>query len=107
MVGIRDKLKIEIVEHNNEVFPILIRDIGVNLKSEEDVALVRFDSYADLLVPLKVPADEIQTLDHLIESINNQCWILPAVYRGYITKIFWFKPPWAHQFQDGKYSLQV
>ena len=43
----------------------------------------------------------------MISSIGNQCWILPAVYRGYITKIFWFKPPWAHQFQDGKYQLQV
>ncbi|UJR10188.1 hypothetical protein I4U23_014403 [Adineta vaga] len=107
MVGIRDKLKIEIVEHNNEVLPILIRDIGINLKAGEDVALVRFDSYADLLVPKKVKADEIQTLDHLVDAINNQCWILPAVYRGYITKIFWFKPPWAHQFQDGKYQLQV
>ena len=40
-------------------------------------------------------------------SFNNQSWILPAVYRGYLTKIFWFKPPWAHQFQDGKYQLQV
>ncbi|CAF1530815.1 unnamed protein product [Adineta ricciae] len=107
MVGIRDKLKVEIVEHNNEVLPILIRDIGVNFKEGEDIALVRFDSYADLLTPKKVKADEIQTLDHLVEAINNQCWILPAVYRGYITKIFWFKPPWAHQFQDGKYQLQV
>ncbi len=42
-----------------------------------------------------------------ISSINNQCWILPAVYRGFIKKIFWFKPPWAHQFQDGLYQLQV
>ncbi|CAF1503628.1 unnamed protein product, partial [Didymodactylos carnosus] len=40
-------------------------------------------------------------------SINSHCWIFPAVYRGYVTKIFWFKPPWAHQFQDGKYELQV
>lgn len=87
MVGIRDKLKVEIVEHNNEVrkdvfrqrtlfiwrvffckvLPILIRDIGNNLKEGEDVALVRFDSYADLLTPKKVKADEIQTLDHLVE----------------------------------------
>ncbi|CAF3354506.1 unnamed protein product [Rotaria socialis] len=107
MVAIKEKLKIEIVEHNNEVLPILIRDIGVNLRSGEDVALVRFDSYADLLAPKDVKADEIGTLNHLVDSITNQSWILPAVYRGYITKIFWFKPPWAHQFQDGKYPLQV
>ncbi|CAF1441275.1 unnamed protein product [Rotaria sordida] len=107
MVAIKDKLKIEIVEHNNEVLPIIIRDIGVNFKSGEDIALFRFDSYADLLVPKDVQADEIETLNHLATSITNQSWILPAVYRGYITKIFWFKPPWAHQFQDGKYQLQV
>ena len=89
------------------------------------MALVRFDSFANLLVPKDVQADEIETLDNLLEyvqrnvlfvvsniirlssSINNECWILSAVYRGYITKIFWFKPPWAHQFQDGKYQIQV
>ena len=43
----------------------------------------------------------------VFSSIDNQCWILPAVYRGYITKIFWFKSPWAHQFQDGIYQLHV
>ena len=52
-----------------QVFPILIRDIGVNLKLGEDVALVRFDSYADLLVPKKIQADEIQTLDRLVEYV--------------------------------------
>ncbi len=82
MVGIKDKLKIEILEHNNEVrfdlmigyklfliqlLPILIRDIGVDLKSGEDVALIRFDSFADFLVPKDVQADEIETLNHLIE----------------------------------------
>ncbi|CAF2480843.1 unnamed protein product [Rotaria sp. Silwood2] len=107
MVIIKDKLKIKILENNNEVFPILIRDIGENLKVGEDVALVRFDTYADFLVPRNVQADEIQTLNHLVDSINNQCWILPAVYKGYITKIFWFKPPWAHQFLDGVYQLQI
>jgi len=50
-----------------QVLPILIRDIGKNLTSGEDIALVRFDTYADLLVPKDVQADEIETLDHLIE----------------------------------------
>ncbi|CAF3416684.1 unnamed protein product [Rotaria sp. Silwood1] len=107
MVIVKDKLKIKIVENNNEILPIIIRDIGENLKVGEDVALVRFDAYADFLVPRNIQADEIQTLTHLVGSIDNQCWILPAVYRGYITKIFWFKPPWAHQFVDGVYQLQV
>lgn len=107
MVIIKDKLKIKIVENNNEVLPILINDIGKDLNDNEDIALVRFDTFPDLLVPKTLQADEIQTLDHLVESINNQCWILPAVYRGYIKKIIWFKPPWAHQFQDGHYNIQV
>jgi hypothetical protein len=51
------------------LFSIFIRDIGVNLKSQEDVALVRFDSYADLLVPKNVQANEIETLDHLAEYV--------------------------------------
>jgi hypothetical protein len=107
MVNIKDKLKIKILENNNEVLPILIRDIGKNLTSGEDIALVRFDTYADFLVPKDVQADEIETLAHLTDSINNQCWILPAVYQGVLKKIFWFKSPWAHQFQDGLYQLQV
>ncbi len=52
-----------------QLFSIFIRDIGVNLKSQEDVALVRFDSYADLLVPKNVQANEIETLDHLAEYV--------------------------------------
>lgn len=67
MVELKNKLNIEIVEHNNEVLPILIRDVGVDFKTGEDVALVRFDTYADFLVPKDVPADELETLDHLIE----------------------------------------
>ncbi len=51
------------------MFSIFIRDIGVNLKSQEDAALVRFDSYADLLVPKNVQANEIETLDHLAEYV--------------------------------------
>ncbi len=50
-----------------QVLPILIRDIGVNLKAGEDVALIRFDSFANLLVPKDVQADEIETLDNLVE----------------------------------------
>lgn len=90
MVGIRDQLKVEIVEHSNEVsekaiderrgksrcslqvFPILIRDIGTSLKPGEDVALVRFDSFADLLVPKDIKADEIQTLNHLVEYVTER-----------------------------------
>ncbi len=87
MVIIKDKLKIKIVENNNEVrsiceyflfyyyikmfifqvLPILIRDIGENLKPGEDVALVRFDTYADFLTPKDIQADEIATLDHLVK----------------------------------------
>ncbi|CAF0828878.1 unnamed protein product [Adineta ricciae] len=106
MVYTKDKLKIKILENNHEVLPILIHDFGENIKPDE-IALVRFDTYADLLVPKDVKADEIETLDHIVNSIQNQCWILPAVYRGYLKKIFWFKPPWAHQFQDGFYQLNV
>jgi hypothetical protein len=50
-----------------QVLPILIRDIGKHFSPGEDIALVRFDTYADLLVPKDVQADEITTLDHLIE----------------------------------------
>ncbi|CAF3773051.1 unnamed protein product [Rotaria socialis] len=107
MVIIKDKLKIKILENNNEILPLLIRNIGENLKAGEDVALVRFDAYADFLAPKAIQADEIQTLNNLVDSINNQCWILSAVYRGLLKRIFWFKPPWAHQFQDGFYQLQI
>jgi len=65
--------------------------------------LVRFDSFADLLAPKDIRADEIDSSD----SLTNQDWLLPAIYRGYIKKIVWFKPPWAQQFQDGTYHLQI
>ena len=50
-----------------QVLPIIIDDIGEGFKSREDVALVRFDTFADFLVPKDVQADEIETLDHLGE----------------------------------------
>ncbi len=58
-----------IINIHFKVLPILIRDIGKNLNPGEDIALVRFDTYADFLVPKDVQADEIQTLDHLIEYV--------------------------------------
>ena len=80
MVIIKDKLKIKILENNKEVrlkfnsyiyiyiliylfklLPILLNDIG------EDFALVRFDAYADFLLPKDVQADEVQTIDAVIE----------------------------------------
>jgi len=35
------------------------------------VALIRFDSFANLLVPKDVQADEIETLNHLVEYVIN------------------------------------
>jgi hypothetical protein len=86
MVVIKDKLKVKIIEHHNEVrvffivyliimfifkiLPILIRDYGQNLKPGENIALVRFDTYANILVPKDIQADEIETLDHLVEYVK-------------------------------------
>lgn len=50
-----------------KVLPIFLRDIGENFKAGEDVALVRFDAYADFLVPNDVQADEMDNIDHLAE----------------------------------------
>lgn len=88
MVITKDKLKVKILENNNEVrsdekmqtysflrfqvLPILIRDIGKHLTPDEDIVLVRFDTYANLLVPKDVQADEIETLDHLIEYVERR-----------------------------------
>ncbi len=35
------------------------------------MALIRFDSFANLLVPKDVQADEIETLNHLVEYVIN------------------------------------
>lgn len=101
MVAFEDKLDIEIFEQNHEVFSIFMKNIG------NDLVLIRFDTFADLLVSKDLPAEQLDGLDRLVESITNQSWILPAVYRGFISKIIWFKPPWAHEFQDGKHQIQV
>lgn len=36
------------------------------------MALVRFDSFANLLVPKDVQADEIETLDNLLEYVERK-----------------------------------
>lgn len=50
---------------------IFLRDIGENLKAGEDVALVRFDTYADFLVPNDVQADEMENVDNLAEFVRK------------------------------------
>lgn len=42
------------------------------MKAGEDVALVRFDSFANLLVPKDVQADEIETLNNLLEYARRE-----------------------------------
>lgn len=84
MVITKDKLKIQILENNHEVrttrctpspivsrfllsrqvLPIYKRDLEDVSKAHE-VALVRFDTYADLLPPKDVQADEAETLHNL------------------------------------------
>ena len=100
MTIIKDKLKVKILDNNNEVssnlvflvnikyeylfskiLSILINSFDESLKAEDDIALVRFDAYADFLVPKHIQADEIQTFDHLVKYekknifFNNSCQI--------------------------------
>jgi len=51
------------------------------------VALIRFDSFANFLVPKNVRADEIETLNHLIEYVIKGFVFVKKVQLIYLVRL--------------------
>ncbi|XP_041376011.1 UPF0489 protein C5orf22 homolog [Gigantopelta aegis] len=93
-----------IVEDHNEVVPYIHTYIGSKQLPFEGLTLIHFDSHPDLLIPLNMPADTVFNKHTLYETLSIENWIMPLVYAGHISTIYWLKPPWCEQI--GEHTLE-
>lgn len=73
---------------------------------------MHFDAHPDLMVTPDMPAatcfrphDLYETLERAEGGIAE--WILPLVYQGHLSKMWWVRPAWARQFADGDYRYVI
>ncbi|KAL5020884.1 hypothetical protein ScPMuIL_000039 [Solemya velum] len=100
-------LPVYIVENHNEVVPHIHRSIGSKHLPTENIALIHFDSHPDLLIPFDMLADDVYDKEKLYDCQSIENWIMPAMYAGHISDIFWLKAPWADQMQDQTVEFYV
>ncbi|XP_078395774.1 UPF0489 protein C5orf22 homolog isoform X1 [Cetorhinus maximus] len=90
-----------------EVVPYIYRAIGSKHLPMENIALVHLDSHPDLLIPIDMLADSVFDKELLFGDLNIENWIMPVVYAGHFSHVFWLHPFWAQQITDGKHRFFV
>lgn len=72
------------------------------------LAMMHFDAHPDLMVTPDMPAEICFSPRDLYQALGTAEggiaeWILPMVFQGHLSKLWWIRPKWAHQFLDGNY----
>lgn len=101
------ELPVWLVEDHHDVVPYIYRAIGSKHLPSENIALVHLDSHPDLLVPLDMLADSVFDKEFLFGGLSIENWIMPVVYAGHFSHVFWLHPSWAEQITDGKHNFIV
>ncbi|XP_076253220.1 misexpression suppressor of ras 6 [Rhynchophorus ferrugineus] len=101
------KIPIYIVEYHNEVIPFIYRNIGSKHLPCQGITLIHFDSHPDMLIPKQMPAEKVYSKTELFDELSIENWIMPAAYAGHFTHLFWVKPVWAKQIDDGDYYFKI
>lgn len=101
------KLPVHVVEDHNQVIPIIYRCIGSKHLPLNGNLLLHLDSHPDMSIPVDMPADTVWDKFELYNRLSIENWIIPAVYAGHFQTVIWCKPPWAKQFDDGRYIFTV
>ncbi|XP_051872331.1 UPF0489 protein C5orf22 homolog isoform X2 [Pristis pectinata] len=101
------ELPVWIVEDHHDVVPYIYRAIGSKHLPIENIALVHLDSHPDLLIPVDMLADSVFDKELLFGDLSIENWIMPVVYAGHFSHVFWLHPFWAEQITDGKHSFFV
>ncbi|OLP80252.1 UPF0489 protein C5orf22-like [Symbiodinium microadriaticum] len=74
-----------------------------------DLAMVHLDAHPDLSASTQLEADRIydsplEVYAALREEDGGIAqWILPAVYGGHLSSVWWVRPPGSQQISDGTY----
>jgi len=75
--------------------------------------MVHLDAHPDLSANLTLPAElALESPHELYFRLRGDPggiaqWILPAVYAGHLSSVWWVRPPWAQQIADGDYHISV
>lgn len=70
--------------------------------------MMHWDAHPDLMVTPDLPADTCFRPHDLYEALQEAEggiaeWILPLVFQGHLSDLWWIRPSWAYQFRDGVY----
>ncbi|CAM9512501.1 unnamed protein product [Hapterophycus canaliculatus] len=76
------------------------------------LSALHFDAHPDLMVTPDMPAETCfiprALYDTLAEAEGGIAeWILPLVYQGHLSEMWWIRPEWAKQFTDGNHRFSV
>ncbi|CAM9163847.1 unnamed protein product [Scytosiphon promiscuus] len=76
------------------------------------LSALHFDAHPDLMVTPDMPAetcfDPHALYNALAEAEGGIAeWILPLVYQGHLSELWWIRPEWARQIADGDHRFCV
>ncbi|XP_072880375.1 UPF0489 protein C5orf22 homolog isoform X1 [Hemitrygon akajei] len=101
------ELPVWVVEDHHDVVPCIYRAIGSKHLPIENITLVHLDSHPDLLIPIDMLADSVFDKEILFGDLSIENWIMPIVYAGHFSHVFWLHPFWAEQITEGKHNFFV
>ncbi|CAK1540180.1 unnamed protein product [Leptosia nina] len=101
------KIPIYIVEEHNDALQFIYSAIGGKKLPIEGTSLVHLDAHPDMLIDRKLKGEEARAGRKVLQSLQIENWIVPAVAAGHIGSVVWIRPPWANQFTDGSRLIQV
>lgn len=70
--------------------------------------MIHLDAHPDLMITPDLKAETCFRPHDLYDALREAEggiaeWILPLVFQGHLSKLWWIRPPWANQFKDGVY----
>ncbi|MEE6511296.1 hypothetical protein FKM82_017776 [Ascaphus truei] len=100
-------LPVWVVEDHHDVLPFIYRAIGSKHLPGSNISFIHFDSHPDLLIPVNMSADTVFDKEALFSELSIENWIMPVVYAGHFSRVFWIHPVWAQQIKEGKHCFLV
>lgn len=100
-------IPIFIVENHNEILEFIYRCLASRHLPFQNNKIIHFDSHPDMAVPRNMPAEFVYDKEKLFNAISIENWLMPTVFAGHISKLFWIKPSWSQQIKNGNYNFII
>lgn len=111
--GGHGNVAVYICEYHDEALRCLHHGIRRKRIPFTDLTMVHLDAHPDLSASSTLAAETVLESPHdlyhalRVDTGGIAQWILPAVYGGHFHCVWWVRPSWAHQIQDGDYDVLV